>query len=120
MLTRSCKVIVQIRKVGFGSSMRTYSGNDVRYPHGYKEDVMGENVRVGDAGASWHASNVMSWSHVVAYFFSFLIHRFLAQIGITKDHDSLLGDEATICFVETRMFSSCFVVAYFRLQEHLV
>ena len=46
MLTHSCRVVVLVRKVGFGSAMRTYSGNDVRYPHGYEEDVMGENVRV--------------------------------------------------------------------------
>ena len=28
--------------------MRTYRGNDARYPHGYEEDVMGEKVRVGN------------------------------------------------------------------------
>ena len=29
-------------------SIRTYSGNDVRYPHENEEDVMGDNIRVGN------------------------------------------------------------------------
>ena len=29
-------------------------------------------ARESDVGASWHASNVMSWSHAVAYFVTIL------------------------------------------------
>ena len=35
------------------------------------------------------------------------------------DHDFLRGDQATVCFVETRMFSSCYVVVYFSVTGPL-
>ena len=60
-----------------------------------------------DAGASWHASNVMSWSHVEAYFFDlfiFLSDSLLAPVGVNAYHDSLRGDQATVCLFETWMF----------------
>ena len=28
--------------------MRTYNGNDARYPHEHEKDVMGENIRIGN------------------------------------------------------------------------
>ena len=61
---------------------------------------------MSDAGASWHAINVMSWSHAMAYFFVSLSHSLLAPLGVIAHHDSLHGDQAWfVCFwIET--FSS--------------
>ena len=41
--------IVQISKFGFGSAMRNFSMNDAQDPYEHEEDVMGENICVGDA-----------------------------------------------------------------------
>ena len=79
-------------------------------------------AKESDAGASWRANNVMSWSHVVAYFLvCFLMtHSLLVVVGMMEDHDSLRGDQALGCLFVTETFSSCFVLVYFWLHDHLV
>ena len=44
-----CKGIVHIGKWVVGSAMRTYAMNDAQDPYEHEEDVMGENVQVGNA-----------------------------------------------------------------------
>ena len=53
---------------------------------------------MGDVGASWHANNVTSWSHAVAYFWfgCLMSHSLLVEVGIMVDNDSLRGDQAAV------------------------
>ena len=50
--------------------------------------------------------------------FVLMSHSFLAVVGMIVDHESLRGDQAVGCLFVTQTFSSCFVVVYFRLQDH--
>ena len=59
-----------------------------------------------DVGASWHARNVMSWYHDVAYFCVLMSHSLLVPIGVIAYHDSLHGDQAAVSLFETMTFSS--------------
>ena len=52
--------------------------------------------------------------------FVLMSHGLLAVVGIMADHDSLRGDQAIGYLFVTKTFSSCFVVVYFRLQDHSV
>ena len=71
-----------------------------------------------DAGALWHANNVMSWSHAVASFVVLLSHSWLAPIGVISHHDCLRGDQAWfVCFGQGHFHHALFSVC-FQLQDH--
>ena len=59
-----------------------------------------------NAGALWHDNNVISWSHDMAYFCCLMSHSLLVAVGMMVDHESLHGDQATVCSFVTGTFSS--------------
>ena len=44
------------------------------------------------------------------FLYVLMSHSMLAAVGMMENHESLRGDQATVCFVEIGMFSSCVVV----------
>ena len=52
--------------------------------------------------------------------FVLMNHSLLAAVGMIVNHESLRGDQAVGYLFVTKMFSSCFVVVYFQLQDHSV
>ena len=80
--------------------------------------MLGEGVKPGlrqsDAGASWHASNVMSWTHVVASFVTIFVlsHSLISEIGNHCGSRLPTWRSNRRQFVSDRDVSSCVIVVF--------